>query len=574
MAIPGVGERFRQFQIQSRAGEGGMGVVLKATDTRLGRDVALKFLTGVGELGPDAAERMRLEARSLAALNHGNIVTIYDIDELDGAPFLVLEWVNGTTLARSPVARPWGEHEFLRLALPVAEALAAAHSSHIVHRDIKPGNVLVSDRGVVKLVDFGLAKFRDPKRQLTRTAMVAGTPAYMSPEQATGGEVGPPSDVFSFGVMAYELLTGHAPFTGDSLPAILFAIAHTPHVPLATRRPDLSPEVTALVERCLQKRVEDRFPSAAYLAQEIQRLLRERSVLETHELSKRPATGMARAPGSPEIRYCRTADGVSIAYSVHGSGPTLIRVLGWVTHLEMEWEWPSLRLMWERLGEKHTVVRYDGRGIGLSGPWTGEFSDETRELDLDAVYRALGVDKVVLYGISEGGWTAAWYAYHHPERVSHLIIYGAYSRGAEFRDGYDPEENEALLTLMRKGWGRDTPQYRQIFTAAYFGDDADPGLVAHYNQLQRAAADGDTMARYQASLYKRGDAREIFAQIRTPTLVAHCREDRIVPFKEGQLIASLIPGAQFLPLPTGTHYFPVDDEVTYKISEAIDRLTG
>jgi pimeloyl-ACP methyl ester carboxylesterase len=259
---------------------------------------------------------------------------------------------------------------------------------------------------------------------------------------------------------------------------------------------------------------------------------------------------------------------------VHGSGPFLVRVLGWFTHLEMEWEWPSLRLIWERLGETHTVVRYDGRGIGLSGPWTEEFTEETRQLDLDAVLDAVGAEKVALYGISEGGWTAAHYAARHPERVSHLIIYGAYSRGIRFRPGYDAEETEALETLMRKGWGRDTPQYRQIFTTAYFGADADPGLIAHFNQLQRAAADGDTATRYQHSLHQRDDGREVFEKIRVPTLVVHCRDDLIVAFEEGRLIASLVPGAQFIPFPTGTHYFPVDDEVTLRMTEAIHRFTG
>jgi pimeloyl-ACP methyl ester carboxylesterase len=572
--FPSVGEQFRQYRVLSKAGEGGMGVVFRAQDTRLGRDVALKFLTRIGSLDPGEAERLRLEARSLAALNHANIVTIFDIDEEDGAPFLVLEWVSGTSLDHASYSRPWGEGEFLRIALPVTEALAAAHTRKIVHRDLKRANILLAEDGGVKLVDFGLAKFRDAQLQLTKTATVLGTAPCMSPEQASGGEVGPASDVFSFGVLAYELLTGRLPFEGESLPAVLFAIVHTPHVPLATRRSDLSPEVTAIVERCLQKRPEHRYADGAELAQDVHRAVRGRNAASSRDLSRAPQNQAPRSSGSPEIRYCQTADGASIAYAMHGSGPVLVRVLGWFTHLEMEWEWPALRLLWERLAQTHTVVRYDGRGIGLSSPWTQDFTEETRQLDLDAVLNALGVGKVALYGISEGGWTAAQYAAHHPERVSHLIIYGSYSRGIRFRDGYDPEEVQALEILMRKGWGKDTPEYRQIFTTAYFGADADPGLVAHFNHLQRAAADGDTAARYQHSLHQRDDARAVLEQIRTPTLVVHCRDDKIVAFKEGQLIASIIPGAQFLPFPTGTHYFPVDDDVTYRMAEAIARFTG
>ncbi len=573
MAIPRIGECFRHFEILSRAGEGGMGVVLRARDTRLGRDVALKFLTALAPADAAAAARLRSEARSLAALNHVHVVTLYDVDEEDGAPFLVLEWVEGTDLAHAALPRPCDEGTFLRIALPVAEALAAAHTRGLVHRDLKPGNVLLGRDGAVKLVDFGLARLRDAESRLTGTAKVVGTPRYMAPEQAVGGEIGPASDVFSFGVLAYELLAGRRPFEGDSAPATLYAIVHAPHVPLATLRPDLSSAVAAIVERCLEKRPEKRYASGADLAQDLHLALRGRDATETRTLAE-PARGVAAAvEGTPEIRYCRAADGASIAYAVHGSGPVLVRVLGWFTHLEVEWEWPALRLIWELLGESHTVVRYDGRGIGLSGPWTKPFTEETRQSDLEAVLDAVAAESVVLYGISEGGWTAAQYAARHPERVRHLVLNGGYSRGVAFRPGYDADEQRALLTLMRKGWGRDTPEYRQIFTTAYFGDDADPGLVAHYNRLQRVAADGDAAARYQASLDERGDARERFAAIRTPTLVMHCRDDTIIPFEEGRLLASIIPGARFLPLPTGTHYFPVDDDVTHRMAEAIRKFT-
>lgn len=568
--IPSVGDQFRQFRILSKAGEGGMGVVFRAEDTRLGRDVALKFLTGIGPVGADEAARLEVEGRSLAALNHTNIVTIYDIGEADGAPFLVLEWVPGRSLADGALETPCREAEFLRIATPIAEALAAAHTRKIVHRDLKPGNVLLGDSGSVKLADFGLAKFRDAQVRLTKTATVQGTASYMSPEQASGGEVGPASDVFSFGTLAYELLAGQRAFAGDNPPAMMYSIVHTAHVPLATRRPDLSPDVAELVERCLQKRPEDRFADGAELAAELHHVQRGRGVPRL-DVPRRAAAH--RTSDRPEIRYCTTSDGASIAYSVTGAGPVIVRVLGWFTHLEMEWEWPALRLMWELLAKKHTVVRYDGRGIGLSSSWAEGFSEEQRQLDLDAVMNAIGAKKAILYGISEGGWTAAHYASHHPERVSHLIIYGSYSRGVQFRPGYDPEELEALRTLMRKGWGRDTPQYRQIFTTAYFGEDADPGLVAHFNQIQRAAADADTATRYQDSLHARGDGTEVFARIRVPTLVIHTRDDQIVDFREGQRIASIVPGAQFLPLPTGTHYFPVDDVITHTISDAIDKFT-
>jgi pimeloyl-ACP methyl ester carboxylesterase len=273
-----------------------------------------------------------------------------------------------------------------------------------------------------------------------------------------------------------------------------------------------------------------------------------------------------------DIQFCTTADGSRIAYSVIGSGPLLVRVLGHFTHLEMEWEWPELRHLWERLATHYTVVRYDGRGIGLSEKYTGEFTEETRQTDLDAVLNAVTAENAMLFGISEGGWTAATYAAQHPERISRLVLYGAYCRGGKARPDYDPEEDQALVTLIRKGWGRDTPAFRQLFTSHFFQPDADPRLIAHFNDMQRAAADPETAARYWESIHTRGDGSDIFRRINVPTLVIHCQDDLAVNADEGRLLASTIPGARLVLLPGGTHYFPTDREVINKVVSAIDRF--
>lgn len=273
-----------------------------------------------------------------------------------------------------------------------------------------------------------------------------------------------------------------------------------------------------------------------------------------------------------EIRYCRTSDGVSLAYALAGSGPCIVRVLGHFTHLEAEWQWPDLRRFWEQLAETHTVVRYDGRGIGLSERYAGEFSEDTRQRDLDAVLTAAGLEKAVLLGISEGGWTAATYALDHPERVSHLVLYGSYCRGAKARPGHDPEEDQALVTLIRKGWGRDTAEFRQIFTSRFFRADADPTLVAHFNELQRLSADPETAARYHESCHTRGDGRDLFRRLSIPVLVVHSTEDLAVSADEGRLLASIIPGSQLVLLPSGAHYFPADPVVVEKAAHAIARF--
>ena len=290
----------------------------------------------------------------------------------------------------------------------------------------------------------------------------------------------------------------------------------------------------------------------------------------SYDLTKRQTVETSQQ----DIRFCTTADGVGIAYSVIGSGPLLIRVLGHFTHLEMEWDWPDLRYLWECLAERYTVVRYDGRGIGLSDPFKGDFTEETRQLDLDAVLNELDARDVILFGISEGGWTAAAYANDHPERVSGLVLYGSYARGAQARPTYDAEEESALLTLIRKSWGRDSPMMRQIFTSNFFRSDADPKLLAHFNEMQRMSADADTAARYYESLRKRGDGSDLFRQVKIPTLVLHCREDMVVTAEEGRLLASVIPGAHLVMLPSGTHYFPTDRGVITKVVAAIDRFAG
>ena len=245
-------------------------------------------------------------------------------------------------------------------------------------------------------------------------------------------------------------------------------------------------------------------------------------------------------------RYVRIRAAPGTHSAVTGSGPLLVRVLGHFTHLEREWAWPDLRYFWECLATHYTVVRYDGRGVGLSAPFGGEFTEETRDLDLDAVLSAVGAESATLFGVSEGGWTAAHYANNNPERVSRLVLYGSYSHGARVRPGFDVEEQEALLTLIRKGWGRDSPAMRQLFTANFFRSDVDPKLIAHFNELQRVSADADTAARYYRSLYTRGDGRELFGQVRVPTLVVHSQDDLVIRADEGRLLASIIPGAQLV----------------------------
>jgi serine/threonine protein kinase/pimeloyl-ACP methyl ester carboxylesterase len=575
------GQSLGVYRLLARIGAGAMGEVYAAQDDKLNRRVAVKLIAKDLAGDVDRLQRFRQEAHAASSLNHPNIVVVHDFGELDGRPFIVTELVEGVTLRERLKDGPLPVSEAIEIALQVTSALAAAHAQHLVHRDIKPENVMLRPDGYVKVVDFGLAKLArvdgTTSTGLTQPGQTAGTPAYMSPEQARAEPVDARTDVFSVGAVLYELVTGQRAFAGES-PAVIFAeiLGHTPPPPTRIN-PNVPPELDRVTTKALEKERELRYQSVADMRADLLRLRREsgvgRPAASTHPAG-RPASessGASRA-SRPAARFCSTADGASIAYCVDGTGPVLVRVLGHFTHLDMEWEWPALRRLWEALAVKHTVVRYDGRGIGMSAPWEREFTEETRQLDLAAVLDALEAERAILLGISEGGWTAAVYANANRERISHLIMLGGYARGALARPGFDQDEDAAILTLMRKGWGRDTAAFRQIFTSRFFPGSADPGLLAHFNELQRVSADPETAARYMASLHRRGDGRDIYMSVRTPTLVIHGRDDQVSRFDEGRLLATLIPGAKLITLPTGSHYFPTDQNVVAHVVDAINRF--
>jgi serine/threonine-protein kinase len=266
-----IGRRLQQYLIVEKAGEGGMGVVWKARDTRLDRDVALKVLPEriADDLG---RERFRREAKSASALNHSSIVTIYEIDSDAGVDFIAMEFIQGETLAHRLARGPLEIPLAIAYATQIADALACAHAAGIIHRDLKPGNIMIASTGGLKVLDFGLAKAGVHQSStaidetptiaaLTREGVNLGTPDYMSPEQALGDPVDGRSDVFSFGVVLYQMLTGTLPFRGSSRSDRLRQLHLATPVPAATLRPDLPPGLGAVVTKALEKRPEDRYAS-------------------------------------------------------------------------------------------------------------------------------------------------------------------------------------------------------------------------------------------------------------------------------------------------------------------------
>jgi class 3 adenylate cyclase/pimeloyl-ACP methyl ester carboxylesterase len=294
--------------------------------------------------------------------------------------------------------------------------------------------------------------------------------------------------------------------------------------------------------------------------------------------SAAPASaGGARAPDNrfeQEIHFCQSGDGVQLAYSRMGQGPPIVKTGNWMTHLEFDFESPIWRHFYRELSRDHTLFRYDARGNGLSDREVPDVGFEKYVDDLETVVDAAGIDRFALLGISQGCAVSVGYAVRHPERVSHLVLFGGYAVGwkKRARTEAEREAGEAMVTLMRLGWGQENPAFRQMFTSQFIPDGSKE-QSDWFNELQRVSASPADAVR---NLLANGetDVSSLLSQVRVPTLVMHSRHDGRVPFESGRRLAAGIPGARFVPLESRNHLILESEPAFARFLEELRSFLG
>ncbi|MCR9202449.1 MAG: alpha/beta fold hydrolase [Planctomycetaceae bacterium] len=619
-ATAGPGQSIGPYQLTEQIARGGMGVVYRATDPRLGRDVAIKLLSGDRVNDANWLERFHREARITGALNHPNIVTLFEVGTHAGIPYLASEFVDGNTLRQRIRDGHCDLAESLAWAVQMAEGLNAAHQAGIIHRDFKPENVMIRHDGLIKILDFGLARpttessLESAEQSLSSSGLLIGTVSYMSPEQARGLRVGVESDVFSFATVLYFTLTGSRPFPGKTptdVSAALLTRAPRPTTELGIRLPVA---LQKLMMRCFSKTPELR-PAAGELCEELRHIATSvaptsaapTSATASHVTASTESTadsesfcaaastaeqaaadvvhdptqvtGLSdtavptRSPPEPgPIQYARSGD-VNIAWQEIGNGPIdLVFVMGWVSHLEWFWKHPTFAAFLRRLASFSRVILFDKRGTGLSDkvPVNELPTLETRMDDVRAVMEAAGSKRAVLCGVSEGGPLCTLYAATYPQKTIAIVMMGCYARrlwADDYPWGPRPEQRQVFLDEIRDNWGG--PLGIEDRAPSLAADPQFRDWWASYLRMGASPGAAVALTRMNAEI----DVRPILPTIQVPTLVLHRTGDRCLLVEEGRHLASLVTGARFVELP-GDDHLPFVGDADSLLDEIEEFLTG
>ena len=549
--------KISRFQILEELGRGGMGVVFLAEDPSLQRRVAIKLLTRERQADAQWLSQLKQEARIASGLNHPNILTIHEIGEDQGIPFIASEYVDGITLREKMDGKPLPTEECLEFAAQICNGMAEAHRADIIHRDLKTDNVMVRNDGIIKILDFGLAQSQlaePPNQDQASTGALAlgsgrltGTIHFMSPEQTRGEELTSASDVFSFGVLLHLMLTGKLPFTGTTETEVIERIRSAEPIRIATT---LSDELIEILNRCLDKSSERRpdFETIRVWL-DTQRFHAKDDLSAASNVSGKKLHDDLQPSG---IRYAQSGE-VNIAWQTIGEGPIdIVFVMGWVSHLDWFWKDPSFAKFLKQLAVFSRVILFDKRGTGLSDRVpVDQLPDlETRMDDVRAVMEAAGSEKAVLCGVSEGGPLCALFAATHPSETSGLVMLGSYARRLWAEDypwGPTAEQRDKFLQIISRDWGGPVGIEERAPSMA-----SDPEFRSWWaNYLRMGASPGAAVA--LTKMNAEIDVRPILPTIQVPTLVVHRSEDRCLLVEEGRHLAERIPGAKFVELPGDDH---------------------
>jgi serine/threonine protein kinase/Tfp pilus assembly protein PilF len=488
-----------KYRIINEIGRGGMGVVLKAEDTKLKRIVALKFLPPKLEHFPEARERFIREAQAAAALDHPNICTVYEAEELESQIYITMAYIDGKSLKEKVAKEPLKIGEALDVAIQVAEGLDEAHSKGIIHRDIKPANIMLTDKGQVKIMDFGLAKLENAD-DITKTSAVMGTVAYMSPEQSLGKRVDFRTDIWSFGCLLYEILAGQNPFQGGHEQAVFRAIVEGDFPPIASLRNDIPVKLEKILEKCLQKNPRNRYNNAGSLIDDLKTVDLQDIVTSSSLPPQKKAPSIAVLPFvdmSPQKDQEYFCDGIAEELISALSHIQDLRVVARTSAFAFKGEKTDIREIGEKLNVKTVLegsIRKAGNRLRITAQliniddgyhlWSERFDRDAVDVFAIQDEISLAIVESLKVTLRVGEKTAL-----KKRSTNDPDAYNLYLKGLYFAARPDTESLDKALNFFREALDRD-PNFAQAHSdmARVFGSFAAMNLASPAQMWPKAKA--------------------------------------------------------------------------------------